>query len=73
MSNPPVPGLYVSKTDREVRLVVEEVNMVDESFFLVTVVGEGEEGDVEAIAEEYDPDDWRSLVKEYDLQLVEET
>lgn len=68
----PKEGLYVSKTDPSVRLVVTEVHIVDEEdiYFLATVVNEGDEDDMSAPSYEYEPDEWYRLVKNQLLEYI---
>ncbi|EQB0888207.1 hypothetical protein ACYA8Z_001676 [Raoultella ornithinolytica] len=73
----PKEGLYVSKTDPSVRLVVTEVHIVDEDdddeediYFLATVVNEGDEDDMSAPSYEYEPDEWYRLVKNQLLEYI---
>ncbi|WP_438334702.1 hypothetical protein [Edwardsiella tarda] len=73
----PEEGLYVSKNNQSLRFVVTDVDMVDDeedeegdSFFLVTVVREGDEDDMSAPGYEYDPDEWQQFVRMYQLEFV---
>lgn len=78
-TQPQIPdeGLYVSRKNPQIRLVVTDVDVVadddddddDEIFFLVTVVKDGDEDDMSAPAFEYDPDEWRRLVNSHQLEL----
>lgn len=71
---PPKVGLYVSKTNINMRLIVEEVTVLDDDedeedkgFFLVHLVNEADAGEPDAIYEEYIPDEWAALVRTYGL------
>ncbi|HIE1063572.1 TPA: hypothetical protein ACXJQO_005125 [Serratia marcescens] len=74
----PMEGLYVSTIPGGVRLVVVDVNVVDEeedeegddAFFLVTAVREGDEDDISAPSWEYDPEEWREVVERKKLKFV---
>ncbi|EOV3105487.1 hypothetical protein ACXEHV_000943 [Klebsiella quasipneumoniae] len=71
----PKEGLYVSRTDPYVRLVVTEVHVVDDGddddiYFLATVVNEGDEDDMSALSYEYEPDEWYRLVKNQQLEYI---
>jgi hypothetical protein len=75
---PPTLGLYIStKTEVEIRIIVENVFLSDESsneqdeFFLVDVVDEADANDTSAISDELDPDQWFALVDEYGLVRVD--
>ncbi|MEQ5540531.1 hypothetical protein [Escherichia coli] len=78
MKSIPEEGLYVSQTDPSIRLVITEVDIVDDEddyeaknddcpFYLITVVREGDEDDMSAPAFEYIPDEWDWVVKKYQL------
>ena len=69
----PEKGLYVSKKDTEIRLLVIDVNVVDDeedAFFLVTVVRESDQDDTAAPAFEYIPEEWQHFVKNYQLEYI---
>ena len=76
----PLEGLYVSRKDPSVRLIITEVTVVDEGeedhggepYFNVTVVAEGEEDDMSAPGYELDPEGWKGLVVEGLLEFVPE-
>lgn len=77
MRKPPEKGLYVSANDPSFRIVVEEVGVVEgedeedlNGYFLVTMVDEEDAGDMGAIGEELDPNQWFDLVAEYELKHV---
>lgn len=71
-------GLYVSTIAGGERLVVVDVNVVeddedeegDEIFFLVTFVNEGDENDMSAPSWEFDPTEWREHVAREKLEFV---
>lgn len=74
----PKEGLYVSTIAGGERLVVVDVNVVeddedeegDEIFFLVTFVNEGDENDMSAPSWEFDPTEWREHVAREKLEFV---
>lgn len=73
----PKEGLYVSTTPDGERLVVVDVNVVqdddeegDEIFFLVTFVNEGDENDMSAPSWEFDSTEWREHVAREKLEFV---
>ncbi|HEJ9057250.1 TPA: hypothetical protein SML50_001511 [Serratia fonticola] len=74
----PEEGLYVSSNPSGERFVVTEVTVVeddedeegDDAYFLVTVVDEGDEDDMSAVAQELDPDEWKLFVKTYKLTFA---
>ncbi|UAN53735.1 hypothetical protein KGP26_12060 [Serratia sp. JSRIV002] len=74
----PEEGLYVSSNPSGERFVVTEVTVVeddedeegDETYFLVTIVDEGDEDDMSAIGQELDPDEWRQFVKAHKLTFA---
>lgn len=75
----PEEGLYVSKKDPSLRLVVTDVDVVDDeddidgdTFFLVTVVREGDEDDMSAPGYEYDPGEWQRYVNNHQLEYIPE-
>ncbi|WP_242900242.1 hypothetical protein [Klebsiella variicola] len=76
----PEEGLYVSKKDPSLRLVVTDVDVVDDEeddndgdiFFLVTVVREGDEDDMSAPGYEYDPEEWQRYVNNHQLEYIPE-
>ncbi|EIG9086446.1 hypothetical protein [Serratia ureilytica] len=72
----PKEGLYVSTIPGGERLVVVDVNVVeddeegDEIFFLVTFVNEGDEGDMSAPSWEFDSAKWWEHVAREKLEFV---
>ncbi|MEL5308375.1 hypothetical protein [Serratia nevei] len=74
----PKEGLYVSTIPGGERLVVVDVNVVqddddeegDEIFFLVTFVNEGDEGDMSAPSWEFDSTEWQEHVSKEKLEFV---
>lgn len=72
----PKEGLYVSTTPDGERLVVVDVNVVqddeegDEIFFLVTFVNEGDENDMSVPSWEFDSTEWREHVAREKLEFV---
>lgn len=80
MRNPPEKGLYISSKDPSIRLMVEDVNVVEDEeeeelngFFLVSIVDEDGADDMGAIGEELDPDQWFELVEQYALKRSSRT
>ncbi len=76
---PPKPGLYISTREaKSMRLIVEDVTFADDEdeddddFFLVFVIDEASSGDINAIGNELDPDQWFALVEQYGLVPSEE-
>lgn len=71
----PEEGVYVSQKNPSLRLIVTEVDVVEDdedddgTFFIVTVVRDGEENDMSAPGFEYEPDEWQQLVKTHQLKL----
>ena len=65
----PEIGLYVSaKEPLGMRFVVEDVNFDDDDeFFLVQLIDEASANDISAIRDELDPDEWFTLVEQFDL------
>ncbi|OKP25636.1 hypothetical protein [Serratia liquefaciens] len=71
----PEEGLYVSSNPSGERFIVDEVNVVEDdedeeseaTFFLVSVVHEGDEDDMSAFGYEFDPDEWQRFVKQHSL------
>lgn len=68
MPTAPELGLYVSSTDPDLRLVVERVDVIDDSYFLVSVVEEKFADDSMGVGEEYDPSEWEGLVRAHGLR-----
>lgn len=71
---PPKVGLYISTKPPGMRLLVEDVTVLDpedndgeEGFFLVTMVDEPSAHDMQAMRDELDPDQWQGLVQQYGL------
>ncbi|CAI2061956.1 Uncharacterised protein [Serratia quinivorans] len=74
----PKEGLYVSTIPGGERLVVVDVNVVededdeegDDIFFLVTAVNEGDEEDMSAPSWEFDSTEWQEHVEREKLEFV---
>ncbi len=74
----PQEGLYVSTIPGGERVVVVDVNVIeddddeegDDVFFLVTVVNEGDEDDMSAPSWEFDSTEWREHVAREKLEFV---
>lgn len=67
---PPEKGVYVStKKAVGMRFVVEDVTLDEDEagFFLVQMIDEASAGDMSAIGDELDPDEWFALVEQYGL------
>ncbi|SEO10667.1 hypothetical protein SAMN05216404_111105 [Nitrosospira multiformis] len=67
---PPETGVYVStKEPLGMRFVVEDVIFAEdeEGFFLVQMIDEASAGDMTAMGDELDPDEWFTLVDQYGL------
>lgn len=69
---PPIPGLYVSTTSViGMRFIIEDVTILDDEenqgFFLVSMIDEASAGDLGALRDELDPDEWFALVNKYGL------
>ncbi len=70
---PPTPGLYVStKGDKPMRLVVEDVDFVDqkgaELMFYVSTIEEAHLNNLNKLGDELDQDQWYALEAAHGLQ-----
>ncbi|MFT4273902.1 MAG: hypothetical protein QM578_23105 [Pantoea sp.] len=75
----PSEGLYVSKKDPSVRLVVTDVIVVDEEqedtaelLYLVYATHEGDEDDMSELGYELMPEEWQEFVRLNQLEFIPE-
>jgi len=64
----PAPGTYISSSNPSFKIVVEDVEQVDDDFFLVSLVEFGSENDMSEMGQELDPDEWYKYVEAHQLR-----
>lgn len=68
----PVPGNYISDSNPSFKVTVEDVEQVDDDFFLVSLVKFGSENDMSEMGQELDPDEWHKYVEAHQLRHLTE-